>query len=36
VQNVGARLTVAVVRLDYVIDPATRRSSADISFAMPF
>jgi hypothetical protein len=36
VQNVGVRLTVAVIRFDYTIDPATREKSADVSFAMPF
>lgn len=36
VQNIGVRLTVAVIRFDYTIDPATRESKTDISFAMPF
>ena len=36
VQNVGVRLTVAVLRFDYAIDPATREHSADVSFAVPF
>lgn len=36
VQNVGARLTVAVLRFDYTIDPATRESNADVSFTVPF
>jgi hypothetical protein len=36
VQNVGIRVTIAVLRFDYTIDPSTRDSKADISFAMPF
>lgn len=36
VQNVGVRLTIAVLRLDYTIDPATRDGGFDVSFTMPF
>jgi hypothetical protein len=36
VQNVGARLQVAVLRLDYTIDPASRKGAFDVSFAVPF
>lgn len=35
VQNIGVRLTVAVLRFDYAIDPASRESRADVSFAVP-
>ena len=36
VQNVGVRLTVAVIRLDYTIDPASGDGGFDVSFTMPF
>lgn len=35
VQNLGVRLTVAVLRYDFAIDPATRESRSDVSFAVP-
>lgn len=36
VQNVGVRLTVAVIRIDYTVDPATRDARTDVSFTVPF
>jgi len=36
VQNLGARLTIAVVRFDYTIDPKDRRSVFSVSFTVPF
>lgn len=33
-QNLGLRLTVGVIRFDYTLDPATRKTKFDVSFAM--
>jgi hypothetical protein len=35
-QNLGVRLTIAVLRFDYTIDPSTRDGGFDVSFTMPF